>query len=167
MHIFFRANRWAILWILICGFAVGPVLASESQEVAGEFEFLAKAYGVHIHHVYSPGEYFPQVWRDRPGYVHGRQASLNQVQQGPACGPGVYGRLSAGCHHPTPHRYFFVRAIGNDGPFHRGNLLLHRAVHCGLTPSEPGHGAFHAPPRVFQPAHEKPSLSGGKMGAGQ
>ncbi|MBI9073769.1 MAG: hypothetical protein JEZ02_00060 [Desulfatibacillum sp.] len=81
MHTFFRVSRWALLWVLIWGFAVGPVLASESQEAAGEIEFLAKAYGVRVHYVFSHRDFFPRMWRDKAGYVHGQQASLNQVQQ--------------------------------------------------------------------------------------
>ncbi len=73
---------WQTFIVLIVLSVLGaPAWADERREIAGEVEFMSKAYGVQVHHAYSRPSFFPRVWLDKAGYVHGRQIHLNQLQR--------------------------------------------------------------------------------------
>lgn len=70
---------WAPVLAVLLLLMAGPAFADERGDADAEIEFMARAYGVRVHYGYSYDGFFPKAWRDKPGYVHGRQASLKQV----------------------------------------------------------------------------------------
>ena len=70
---------WAPVLLAFMVIAAQPALADEKGDADAEIEFMARAYGVRVHYGYSREGFFPRAWREKAGYVHGRQASLNQV----------------------------------------------------------------------------------------